>query len=219
MIKLRIIFWRHKRVFKVSRINIRMLFEWLLRQTLWTGLCWLRMLALQTSNTISLSCFIHAFGFTNILKVDFHLVKVFSGKPKEDISLDENDVILLQWNVFSWSSRWKCLHQVEINGFPVLTFLPKSETRQPTPMWLEEKKEDISLDESDVIRNFRLMKCLIFFFSPKFSIYWWPVNTDFGMPLKCQHNNKDSDMPTLWYITQGKFWMSRCHAFQIETVE
>ena len=39
------------------------------------------------------------------------------------------------------------------------------------------KKEDIWLDESDVIRHFRPMKCLLFFFSSTFHIYWWPVNT------------------------------------------
>ena len=34
------------------------------------------------------------------------------------------------------------------------------------------KKEDIQLDESEVIRHFWPMKCLLFFFEPTFSIYW-----------------------------------------------
>ena len=45
------------------------------------------------------------------------------------------------------------------------------------------KKEDIPLAESDVIRHFRSMECLLFFFSPKCFIYWWLVDVDFGMHL------------------------------------
>ena len=35
------------------------------------------------------------------------------------------------------------------------------------------------------------MKCLLFFFSPKFYIYWLPVNTDFGMPLRANLHQAD----------------------------
>ena len=76
----------------------------------------------------------------------------------------------------------------KIYYWPKVTYIkgiPKSATRGAFH-FARSKKEDIPLAENDVKRHFRPMECLLFFFSPKFSIYWWPVNADFGSAFKCK---------------------------------